>query len=209
MTARTLGRIDCREEIMSIYVGYGFNAKQLPKGEWLRLLATYGGNAYKTCVEWAKKAFPDMFTEDIAHFLITHRISSKERLYNAVMAAGGTVEHVPNGIENIDMDVLSETAVEVLKRYYGCCADFLCGIINENEKDSAGTSSIVSPYDSWYVVFDSISFIDEDEKKRARYIPTKEAFINMISRYVSTEGVRFMPLWADCDTQEMALFFED
>lgn len=66
--------------------------------------------------------------------------------------------------------------------------EYLRDIINENEKPLAGTGYVVSSYDD-YLVFDSIRFADDSP--RVKYIPNQKAFVQMISKYIPIDNVKF------------------
>lgn len=48
-----------------------------------------------------------------------------------------------------------------------------------------------------FLIFENIRFIDDSP--RARYIQSKEAFIELIGKYVKTDHITFGDLWAQVE----------
>lgn len=78
-----------------------------------------------------------------------------------------------------------QDALDFIEKNSSSRCEYLRDIINENEKEKAGTDYIVTNYDN-YLVFDSIRFADDS--KRTKYIRTEADFINMIGRYIPLEN---------------------
>ena len=192
---------------MQIYVGYGFNAGNVRNSDILRLLYKYDTPLYNRCMEWVQEGEPDFYTADMIEFITSREIFSIEELSAAISAAERNGEIVPDKMDDVDMDVFCDAAAEIADEQYGSIADFLCAVINEGEKEAAGTDDIVTQYNLRFVVFDSVAFVGECER-RANYIKTRDDFIAMVARYVSTENIIFGALREGSDFDEPNFFIE-
>lgn len=99
-----------------------------------------------------------------------------------------------DGEENLDEKLLA--GIEDRIDDISCRAEYLRDIINDAEKEKAGTDYIVSSYDD-FLVFDSVRFAGDSP--RAEYIRTEEDFIKMIARYVPVENLTFGNLYEGSD----------
>lgn len=192
---------------MQIYVGYGFNAGNVRNSDILRLLYKYDTPLYNRCMESVQEEEPDFYTADMIEFIKSREIFSIDELSAAVSAAERNGEIVPDKMDDVDMDVFCDAAAEIAAEQYGSLSDFLCDVINKGEEEAAKTNDIVTQYDSRFVVFDSVAFIGDCEK-RANYIKTRDDFIAMVARYVSTENIIFGALWEGSDLDEPNFFIE-
>lgn len=68
------------------------------------------------------------------------------------------------------------------------CTEYLRDIINNGEKQAAGTDYIVSALDQ-FLLFDSLRF--GADEKRGEYIRSQSDFIQMIARYIPVENLSF------------------
>ena len=85
-------------------------------------------------------------------------------------------------------------------------SEFLADIINDGEKDLAGTLSIVETYDN-YIVFCGCDFYD-DCPMLMKYIRNKTDFIRMIGKYIDTNEIRFGDVWENSDYDSTYYFIE-
>jgi len=99
-----------------------------------------------------------------------------------------------DGEENLDEKLLA--GIEDRIGDISCLADYLRDIINDSEKEKAGTDYIVSSYDD-FLVFDSVRFAGDSP--RSNYIRTAEDFVQMIARYVPVENLTFGNLYEGSD----------
>ena len=99
-----------------------------------------------------------------------------------------------DGEENLDEKLLA--GIEDRIGDISCLADYLRDIINDCEKEKAGTDYIVSSYDD-FLVFDSVRFAGDSP--RSDYIRTAEDFVKMIARYVPVENLTFGNLYEGSD----------
>ena len=158
---------------MQNYVGYGFNANDIPAADLLALMKKYDREAY------------DEYVEDTKQWLAESQQSAE------ILGNDSEADETGN-LEKALVDYILERISEIsigLPEYVGA-------IINKAESEKAGTDNLVTTYDN-YIVFDSIRFIGDD--KRAEYIRDQDDFIIMISRYITVKGIHFGNLYEGSD----------
>ena len=95
-----------------------------------------------------------------------------------------------------DEETLLANVVDWIETGYGYCSEYLCGLINDREYRKTGVDNVVCCYNN-FLIFENIRFIDDSP--RARYIQSKEAFIELIGKYVKTDHITFGDLWAQVE----------
>ena len=176
---------------MEVYVGYGFDADKINGKHFLKLLAARNGRLYRGCVGYAKEAYPKANASGI----MDEFMSCAE--------AGGQGRQIDELIRANDeaANAIGAVAKDFIEVEYVSCANFLSEIINEGEKEAAGTDDVVCPIAERYLAFDNIDFAGEE--KRAAHIPTCSDFIIMVGKYLPCDDIKFTPIWVDVEWEEL------
>lgn len=116
-----------------------------------------------------------------------------DKLYNSLKSkTEKEIGHRPS-----EADLLERVKEHIEDVSSGGMSDYLCRLINENERKKAGADYIVSCYDD-YLVFDSVRFADDSP--RAKYIRNERDFLAMIARYTNgLDGLIFGNLYEGSD----------
>ena len=98
-------------------------------------------------------------------------------------------------------NAIGAVAKDFIEGEYVSCANFLSEIINESEKEAAGTDDVVRPIAERYLAFDNIDFAGEE--KRAAHVPTSSDFIIMVGKYLPCDDIKFTPIWVNVEWEEL------
>jgi hypothetical protein len=119
-------------------------------------------------------------------------------------------ETYQNFLEDVDSEFEDEEEeAEALVEYIGWAdgpAQYLANVINVGECEKAGANSIVYVTDYDILLFRSIRFLNDS--KRAEYIRSEKDFIEMISRYVPVDNIKFGDIFEGEDWSEPSYFLE-
>lgn len=119
-------------------------------------------------------------------------------------------EYIRQDLPFPDVDIHAEnegdTVVDYIQDTYNLdMAEYLRNMINAGEADAVNGKDVVEAYDQ-FIVFPSIRFVDDSE--RAKYIKSREDFMNMIGKYLPLEYITFGNIYTGNDWEDPEYFMD-